>query len=59
MSDTKPPAFGQVRSETKKNPKVFGLRVKIEPYTSVPADKKPRKDEKFDPFAVVIETPKE
>lgn len=32
MSDSgKPQPFGQKLEETKKNPKVFGLRVKIEP----------------------------
>lgn len=59
MSDsTKPPQFGQKLEETQKNPKVFNLRVKIEPYVKVPAEKKKRKDEKFDPFAVNFEAPK-
>lgn len=69
MSDSKtqPETFGQVR-EHKKNPKVFGVPVKIDPYSSVrpehptgefgmPTEKK-KSDEKFDPFAVVIESPK-
>ncbi len=50
--------FGQKREETKKNPKVFGLRVKIEPYVSVQRGPKKRTDEKFDPFAVTYEGPK-
>lgn len=52
----------------KKNPKVFGVPVKIDPYTSVrpehptgefgmPSAKK-KDDKPFDPFAVVIESPK-
>jgi hypothetical protein len=59
MSDsTKVDQFGQKREETKKNPKVFNLRVKIEPYLNPQPDKKKRKDEKFDPFAVNFEAPK-
>ncbi|WP_375766484.1 hypothetical protein NR798_33015 [Archangium gephyra] len=59
MSDSnKTEQFGQKREETKQNPKVFGLRVKIEPYVSVPREQKKRKDEKFDPFAVTYEGPK-
>ncbi|QSQ24425.1 hypothetical protein JY651_05565 [Pyxidicoccus parkwayensis] len=56
-------------SEPKKNPKVFGVPVKIDPYSSVrpdhptgewgmPDGKKKKQDDKpFDPFAVVIESP--
>lgn len=60
MSDSsnKADQFGQKREETKKNPKVFNLRVKIEPYVNTPADKKKRKDEKFDPFGVSFDAPK-
>lgn len=59
MSDsTKSEQFGQKPEETRKNPKVFNLRVKIEPYLKTPAEKKQRKDEKFDPFAVNFEAPK-
>jgi hypothetical protein len=59
MSDSnKTEQFGQKREETKKNPKVFGLRVKIEPYVSVQRDQTKRKDEKFDPFAVTYQGPK-
>jgi hypothetical protein len=59
MSDSnKTEQFGQKREETKKNPKVFGLRVKIEPYVSVQRDQTKRKDEKFDPFAVTYRGPK-
>lgn len=50
--------FGQKQEETKKNPKVFNLPVKIEPYVNTPADTKKRKEEKFDPFAVNFEVPK-
>ncbi|MBU8898406.1 hypothetical protein DRW03_33295 [Corallococcus sp. H22C18031201] len=70
MSDDKvaPQPFGQVR-EVKKNPKVFGVPVKIDPYTSVrpehptgefgmPTPQHKKKDEKFDPFSIVIESPK-
>jgi hypothetical protein len=59
MSDsTKAQPFGQKREETKKNPKVFNLRVKIEPYVNTSAGPKKRKDEKFDPFGVNFEAPK-
>jgi hypothetical protein len=59
MSDSnKAEQFGQKREETKPNSKVFGLRVKIEPYVSVQREPKKRKDEKFDPFAVTYEGPK-
>jgi hypothetical protein len=59
MSDSKKTEqFGQPREETKKNPKVFGLRVKIDPYVNTPREKKKSRDEKFDPFAVNFEAPK-
>ncbi|MFY0565619.1 hypothetical protein ACN28E_17490 [Archangium lansingense] len=59
MSDsTKTQQFGQKQEETKKNPKVFGLRVKINPYLNTAAEKKKRDDEKFDPFAVNFKSPK-
>ncbi|WNG35496.1 hypothetical protein F0U60_18860 [Archangium minus] len=59
MSDSpKSDQFGQKREETKKNPKVFGLRVKIDPYLTPQPSEKKRKDEKFDPFAVTYEAPK-
>lgn len=68
MSDDSKSHFGKP-SEPKKNPKVFGVPVKIDPYTSVrpdhptgewgmPDTKKKRDDAPFDPFAVVIEAPK-
>jgi hypothetical protein len=51
-------AFGQPPSETKRNMKVFGLRVKIEPYTKVRVGAKPaRTGEAFDRFAVVFDSP--
>ncbi|MCP3169473.1 hypothetical protein [Myxococcus qinghaiensis] len=68
MSDDNRSSFGGP-SETKKNPKVFGIPVKIDPYTSVrpthptgeygmpnTATRK-KSDKPFDPFAVVIESP--
>ncbi len=59
MSDSnKADQFGQKPEETKKNPKVFGLRVKIEPYLSVKQSGQKKKDEKFDPFSVTYEGPK-
>ncbi|MFY0524409.1 hypothetical protein ACN28I_14965 [Archangium gephyra] len=59
MSDsTKAAQFGQTRDETKKNPKVFNLPVKIDPYVSTQVEKKKRKAEKFDPFAVDFAAPK-
>ncbi|PTL78802.1 hypothetical protein [Vitiosangium sp. GDMCC 1.1324] len=58
MSDSKGDQFGQKPEETKKNPKVFGLRVKIEPYVSVQREQKKRKEETFDPFAVTYQGPK-
>jgi hypothetical protein len=59
MSDSKKTEqFGQPREETKKNPKVFGLRVKIDPYLATPREKPKRKDEPFDPFAVTYKGPK-
>jgi len=59
MSDTgQSVKFGQQPSETKKNPKVFNLRVKIQPYVHVSSSSPKRKDEKFDPFAVKFESPK-
>ena len=59
MSDSKKTEqFGQPREETKKNPKVFGLRVKIEPYLKTSAEKKKGGEEKFDPFAVNFKAPK-
>ncbi|OJT22976.1 hypothetical protein BO221_18955 [Archangium sp. Cb G35] len=60
MSDSsnKSQQFGQPQEETKKNTKVFNLRVKIDPYLKVPAEKKKRQDEKFDPFAVNFSAPK-
>ncbi|HEX5750282.1 MAG TPA: hypothetical protein VFZ09_28885 [Archangium sp.] len=60
MSDStnKSQQFGQPREETKKNPKVFNLRVKIDPYLKEPAEKKKRQEEKFDPFAVNFAAPK-
>ncbi|NMO14168.1 hypothetical protein HPC49_25070 [Pyxidicoccus fallax] len=67
MSDDSKSNFGKPH-EPKKNPKVFGVPVKIDPYTSVrpdhptgewgmPDKKKKRDDAPFDPFAVVIESP--
>ena len=51
--------FGTPAAETKKNPKVFNLRVKIEPYTNTrpPEAKRAKKEEKFDPFGVVFKPP--
>ncbi|MCP3140626.1 hypothetical protein [Pyxidicoccus xibeiensis] len=68
MSDDSQSNFGKP-AEVKKNPKVFGVPVKIDPYSSVrpdhptgefgmPDGKKKRDDKPFDPFAVVIESPK-
>ncbi|MBZ4418889.1 hypothetical protein [Myxococcus sp. RHSTA-1-4] len=69
MSDDSQSNFGKP-AEPKKNPKVFGVPVKIDPYSSVRPDhptgewgmpdNKPKKrdDTPFDPFAVVIESPK-
>jgi hypothetical protein len=68
MSNDSGSNFGKP-SEPKKNPKVFGVPVKIDPYSSVrpdhptgeygmPDKKKKRDDAPFDPFAVVIESPK-
>ncbi|MFP2958835.1 hypothetical protein ACLEPN_13565 [Myxococcus sp. 1LA] len=68
MSDNSSSNFGKP-SEPKKNPKVFGVPVKIDPYSSVRPDhptgeygmpnaSKKKDDRPFDPFAVVIESPK-
>ncbi len=71
MSDDSKSNFGTPAEPPKKNPKVFGVPVKIDPYTSVRPDhptgeygmpdtkKKKRDDAPFDPFAVVIESPKD
>lgn len=59
MSDSnKIDQFGQPREETKKNPKVFNLRVKIDPYLNVQREKPKRNDEPFDPFGVSYKAPK-
>ncbi|MFP2903754.1 hypothetical protein ACLESD_01515 [Pyxidicoccus sp. 3LFB2] len=53
--------FGKPAEPPKKNPKVFGMPVKIDPYSSVGGSGTPGKkkdDAPFDPFAVVIESPK-
>ncbi len=51
-------SFGQVRAEPEKNERVFGMRVKIEPYLSREVARTPKKAQKVDRFSVIIETPK-
>ena len=67
MSDNSSHPFGSKPAESPKNPKVYGIPVKIDPYSSVrpgpPTGTTPRAPEKkderpFDPFGVVIESPK-
>ncbi len=68
MSDQDSSRIGGKPAESPKNPKVYGVPVKIDPYTSVRTDHSlgtsgspsapKKKDERpFDPFGVVIESP--